>query len=106
MEVSKISDYKGGWYIGQFSPAVLQTKEFEIGYKKHLKGEYWAPHYHLQADEYNFLISGYMVIQGKELKTGEVFVIRRGEIANPTFLEDCEVITVKVPSRPGDKYEV
>jgi hypothetical protein len=47
-----------------------------------------------------------MTIQGKELNSGDVFVFEKGEVANPVFLEDCVVVVVKVPSIPGDKFEV
>jgi hypothetical protein len=54
----------------------------------------------------NYLIRGKMVIQNVELNAGDVFVFEKGEIANPEFLEDCELIVVKVPSLPKDKYNV
>jgi hypothetical protein len=47
-----------------------------------------------------------MIIQDKELNSGDVFVFTPGEIADPIFLEDCTVLVVKIPSIPGDKYEV
>jgi hypothetical protein len=28
------------------------------------------------------------------------------EVAAPVFLEDCQVVVIKVPSLPGDKYIV
>jgi len=45
-----------------------------------------------------------MIIGGLRLKAGDVFKINPGEIADPVFLKDCELIVVKVPSVPGDKY--
>jgi hypothetical protein len=47
-----------------------------------------------------------MIIQGRELNSGDVFVFEKNEIADPIFLEDCTVVCVKVPSLPNDKYEV
>jgi hypothetical protein len=46
-----------------------------------------------------------MIIAGQELTTGDIFTIFPNEVADPVFLEDCEVITVKTPSVIGDKYE-
>lgn len=106
MNVSKISDYVRGWFIGDFDPTVFRTKDFEVGVLTHLKGEKWPPHYHKESIEYNVLVSGKMMVQGKELNSGDVFVFERGEIANPIFLEDCTVVCVKVPSIPSDKFEV
>ena len=47
-----------------------------------------------------------MKICDEELTSGDIFIIYPGEISDPVFLEDCEIICVKSPSVPGDKYEV
>jgi len=47
-----------------------------------------------------------MYIRGHTIKEGQFFVINPGEIADPIFLEDCELIVVKIPSIPGDKHVV
>jgi len=106
MKVYKIEDMKDGWFAGDFNPTAYQTKDFEACFKKHSKGEKWASHYHREADEINFLRKGKMIIQGKELNSGDVFVIKKFEIADPVFLEDCEVFIIKTPSVPGDKFIV
>ena len=106
MNVTKINDYVRGWFIGDFEPTVLRTKDFEVGVLTHPKGEKWPSHYHKESIEYNVLVSGKMVVQGKELNSGDVFVFEKEEIADPVFLEDCTVVCVKVPSIPSDKFEV
>ena len=35
-----------GWFVGDFEPSVYKTKEFEVGYFTHKKGEKWPFHYH------------------------------------------------------------
>ena len=45
-----------------------------------------------------------MTIQGKELNSGDIFVLEPYEVADPIFLEDCNLIVVKTPSIPGDKF--
>jgi len=105
MKIYNLKDYTKGWFIGDFEPSVLKTKNFEVGFLSHHKGEKWPVHYHKLATEINYLISGRMVIQGKELIAGTVFMIEPNEIADPQFLEDCKVICIKIPSIPGDKYE-
>ena len=106
MRISRIEDMVGGWFVGNFTPAMHRTKDCEVGYKFHPKGDIWAKHYHKIATEITFLIKGSMVIQGKTLTSGDIFIILPNEIADPIFLEDCEVVIVKVPSVIGDKYEV
>ena len=99
-----MKDMKGGWYVGDFSPTAYRTKDFEVSYKLHPKGENWDTHYHKKADEINFLVSGKMIIQGQTLSAGDIFVIKRYEIADPTFLDDCYIVCVKTVSDTADKY--
>ncbi len=106
MRIHNIAEFKGGWFIGNFEPALLKTKDFEVSYKFHFKGEVWPKHFHKIATEYNCLIFGSMMIQDVKLNAGDVFVIEPKEIADPVFLEDCHLIVVKVPSIPEDKYEM
>lgn len=106
MEIRRIEEFTRGWFIGNFDPSILKTDKFEVGLLSHKAGEVWPKHYHKVATEYNVLISGKMIIQGKELVSGDVFVFNPGDIADPIFLEDCSVLVVKVPSIIGDKYEV
>ena len=106
MDVYKIKKYKGGWFIGNFTPTIFKTKNFEVGYKIHLKEEKWPTHLHKFSTEINYLIRGKMKIQNKTLKQGDIFVIHPNEIADPIFIEDCELIVVKIPSIKNDKYTV
>ena len=96
--------------MGDFSPSALQTKDFEVSYKTHKKGEKWPEHYHLLATEINFLIKGSMTIAHAGRYTciyaGEIFVVEPAEIIKPYFDTDCELVVVKTPSVKGDKYEV
>ena len=56
MNVSKITDYHRGWFIGNFDPSILKTEHFEVGILTHKKGENWPAHYHKDSVEYNVLI--------------------------------------------------
>lgn len=106
MIVDRMDRMIRGWFIGNFEPTILKTPDFEVGYLRHAKGEQWDAHYHVHSIEYNYLIRGSMIIQGKLLKAGDLFVLDKGEVADPEFLEDCELICVKVPSIPSDKHKV
>jgi quercetin dioxygenase-like cupin family protein len=106
MEIKRIEEMTRGWFIGNFNPSVFKTEDFEVGYLVHKKGEYWQPHYHIKATEINYLIRGRMKIKDRELTAGDIFIIFPYEIANPEFIEDCELIVVKTPSVPGDKYNI
>ena len=106
MIVDRIERMTRGWFIGDFEPSVYRTQDFEVGVLKHHKGEVWPAHYHAIGTEINCLLKGRMIIQGRELVAGDIFVFPPGDVADPVFLEDCEVLCVKTPSIPKDKYEV
>lgn len=106
MKVFNIADMTGGWFIGDFSPSVFRTKDFEVGVKSHPKGSPWPAHFHAQAIEINYLIKGKMRFGDRVIEAGEIFVFEKNEVATPEFLENCEVLVVKSPSVPGDKILV
>tara|TARA_R110000803_G_scaffold106599_2_gene174704 strand:+ start:1797 stop:2117 length:321 start_codon:yes stop_codon:yes gene_type:complete len=104
MKIDKIEDMIGGWFIGDFNPSVLKTKDFEVCYKTHHAREVWDNHYHKVATEINYLIRGEMTLSGTKLTQGDIFTIYPNEVAIPEFLTDCELIVVKTPSIIEDKY--
>ena len=106
MKINKIEEMVGGWFIGDFEPSVLKTKDFEVCYKFHYAGEIWDNHYHKVATEINYLIRGKMNLSGTELTQGDIFTISPNEVSIPEFLTDCELIVVKTPSIKEDKYIV
>jgi hypothetical protein len=106
MKKTQLSDMWRGWFIGNFQPSVLETKDFEVGILTHKKDEIWPKHYHAIATEYNVLISGSMTIRNELISPGTIFVLEPNEIADPIFHEDCIIVCIKTPSIPGDKYEV
>lgn len=105
MKVLKIADMNSGWFVGGFEPTAYYTKDFEVNYRVHPKGQEWPTHYHTDVTEINLLIKGKMTIQNKELNGGDIFIIEPWEITDPVFLEDCEIICVKTPSK-NDKVIV
>jgi hypothetical protein len=106
MEIFKLSNTIGGWFIGNFESAAYKTKGLEVSYKTHAAGEKYGWHYHEHLDEINLLISGRMLIQGKEIVSGDIFILGPMELADPEFIEDCEVVCVKVPNFTNDKVSV
>lgn len=106
MKKHNLNEFWRGWFIGNFEPAVLKTEQFEVAVLTHTKDEKWPAHYHKVGTEYNVLLQGKMIVNGQEILPWEVFIFEPGEIADPKFLEDCKVLCVKVPSVPGDKYQV
>ena len=106
MKRYKLQEMLNGWIIGNFEPSILKTKHFEIGILKHPKNQKWPEHYHKKMKEYNVLLKGKMQINGKLIKKNDIFVLEPKEIAKPIFLDDCEILCIKVPSIVGDKVEI
>lgn len=106
MKISRIENYEGGWFVGDFVPSAYKTTAFEVCYKTHPKGDKWDTHYHKSAVEINYLVEGEMIIQGKCLKSGDIFVLYPYEVADPEFLTECRLIIIKAPSDTKDKYIV
>ncbi len=106
MKKTHISNFTRGWFIGNFEPTLLKTPDFEVAVITHKKGEQWPAHYHKLGTEYNVLLEGKMFVCGQEINPWDIFVFEPNEVADPIFLEDCRVLCVKVPSVPGDKYEI
>jgi|TARA_R110000851_G_scaffold101577_2_gene217753 hypothetical protein len=106
MKTTNLKNYTGGWVFGNFDPALINTTDFEMGIKHHVKGEYVTPHYQLTATEYNIIVSGNIIANGEALGPNDIFVYAPDEICNVEFLEDTTIVCVKSPSvGPEDKIE-
>lgn len=101
-----LSDFIGGWFIGNFEPNIFKTEKYEVALITHCKDEKWDFHYHKLADEVNFLLEGRMLINERLIERGSLFVIQKNQLACPIFLENCKIICIKVPSVPTDKYAI
>jgi hypothetical protein len=97
MKIDRLENMKAGWFVGNFSPTSYKA-DFEVCYRIHPKGEVWASHYHTEVVEINLLIRGEMILQGKKLVSGDIFVLEPFEVADPVFIEDCEIVCVKSKS--------
>ena len=102
MKIHRQTEWFKGWFIGNFEPSAFKTDAFEVCMKKHPKGEKWPKHYHKIITEINYLIRGKMTIQNTTFEAGDVFILEPYDVADPDFLEDCELIVVKVPYVKGD----
>lgn len=106
MKLAKLSDMTKGWFIGDFEPSILRTKDFEVGVVFRPKGLKETPHFHAIATEYNLVISGSFTLNDVEMSEGMLFILEPGETVYPVFHEDTRILSIKTPSVIGDKYEV
>ena len=95
-----------GWFIGDFPEAVVRTKNFEVCWHGNLAGNKDVPHVHKVITEVQLVTSGRMIINGEEFGPGDIYVSEPGEPYYAEYLEDTEVVAIKFPSLPTDKYLV
>ena len=101
MKIFDINDMFKGWFIGDFDPAVVKTKEFELAHHFHEKG------YHKVATEINYIIKGKVIVNDDHhLSSGGIFVYEPYDVSNVKFLEDTDLMVAKIPSAKNDKYLV
>lgn len=106
MDIYKIEDMFRGWFIGNFEPTVFKTSEVEVGFKVHKKNEKYEMHYQTQVVEINLLISGKMKMHNKDLVSGDIFILYPYEVSDQEFIEDCEIVCIKIPGITNDKVVV
>lgn len=107
MKKLKLSDSGSrGWFVGNFPEAVVKTKEFEVCYQENSQDYPTQDHYHKIVTEVQLVIRGCIVINGEEFRAGEICVLEPGEHYSSYYLEPTDVVAVKFPSIPNDKYYI
>jgi hypothetical protein len=92
-----------GWFIGDFDQAVYKTDQFEVCYQHNPRGKP-DTHIHKQITEITLVISGRQVCNGELFEAGDICILEPGDISQIEYLEDTQVITIKTPSIPSDKF--
>jgi len=93
-----------GWFIGDFPEAIIRTREFEVCWQENSAGNIDRPHLHKVITEVQLITQGRMIINGEEFGPGDIYVSEPGEEYHANYLEDTQVVAIKFPSIPGDKY--
>lgn len=106
MKVYDIKNMKAGWFVGNFEPSVFKNPFFEVAHHQHEAGYVTPPHTHKIAQELTYIVSGKLLVDGQELSAGKMFLYEPNDVADVKVLEDVDVIVVKWPSIPTDKYMV
>jgi mannose-6-phosphate isomerase-like protein (cupin superfamily) len=116
--IGKLEDFQkfSGYFIGQFMGEngfpILETNEVEIAYKKlPEKFEKEKPHYHKKGVEINIVIKGKYKAQVNEktvvISEKEFLVVYpQAKLKNISAQKGTELIVVKAPSVPDDKFRV
>lgn len=105
MEHANLSEMVKGWFVGNFNPTLLSTKDFEVAIKKYKSGESEAEHFHKVATEITVVVSGQVQMCNRIWGEGSIIKLMPGEATSFLALEDAVTVVVKTPSAIGDKYE-
>lgn len=106
MEKFSLTDMKGGWFVGAFSPTALSSSECEVACKHYKAGDHEAAHFHKIATEVTLIASGRVRMNGIEYVSGDIIRIAPGEATDFHALEATTTLVVKIPCVAGDKYLV
>ena len=92
MIVNKIEEFTKGWFVGDFSPALIHSKDYEIAVKWFKAGESEPLHKQNTATEITVVITGQIRLGDEIFFKGDVITIPPGEftefesITDSTFL--------------------
>jgi quercetin dioxygenase-like cupin family protein len=104
MKTAKLSDMTNGWFVGDFDPSLLKTKDFEVAVQRFEAGEYAEWHVHKVATEYTVIVSGKAEANGQPLAAGDIIVLEPGEGTDFRAITEVTTAVVKTPCVKGDKY--
>jgi len=105
MKIHNIENFTKGWFVGDFDPSILKTKDFEVAIKEYKAGDYEKMHVHKIATEYTIIVSGTVSMNNILNKKGSIIEIEPGEYTDFESLTDSITVVVKTPCVKGDKYE-
>jgi quercetin dioxygenase-like cupin family protein len=100
MNISSFSN----WLVGDFEPALVQTKDVGVGVLEIAKGHKADGHFHRQHTEFNVILSGKAMINEVVYNKGDIFIFLPNERSYVEYLEDTILLVIKAPSVRNDKF--
>src|SRR5580692_4510253 len=104
MRHARLETMMKGWFVGDFEPSVLRSKEVEVAVKHYQAGDREDEHYHRLGIEVTLVVSGTVQMMGQTWEAGDIVVVEPGEATDFTAVTDATNVVVKLPSIIGDKY--
>ena len=99
-----LSDYTKGWLVGDFDPALIKSKDIEVGIKEYKKGDTEQSHKHEIVTEYTIVLTGRVKMLHQEYEKGRIIKVDPGIWTSFEALEDSITLVIKTPSIPSDKH--
>ena len=104
MKTYKLNQFTKGWIVGDFSPSIIRTKDFEFMVRSYNAGDTEAKHVHKVADEITVVIDGVFLMNGSKITAGDIIHLSPGDSTDFKCLERGSTAVIKTPSVIGDKY--
>jgi hypothetical protein len=98
MKKGSLKDMFKGWFIGEFSPTLFNTDQFEVAIKR-------SKHVHKIATEFTVIVEGEVEMNGVKYIKDDIIIIEPNEYTDFRCLTDVVTTVVKVPCVKNDKYE-
>lgn len=106
MIISDLEDFTKGWFVGDFEPTLIKTKDAEAAIKRYVAGDEEDAHYHKVATEITGVIVGEIEMNGQRFGPGKLVTVVPGEVVKFKAILDSITFVVKVPCVKNDKYVV
>ena len=99
-----LDNFIKGWLVGDFTPAIFNSKDIEVGVKYYKTGDFESRHVHNIITEYTIVLSG--VVCMNDIQYGEKSIIKINPTESTDFhcVEDAITLVIKTPSIPTDKH--
>jgi anti-sigma factor ChrR (cupin superfamily) len=104
MKLVRLDTMVKGWFVGNFSPTLINTDACEVAVKYYRKGDYEERHHHKVATEITVIASGKVKMNGTVYVQGDIVVIEPLQATDFEVLEDTITTVVKFPGASNDKY--
>lgn len=104
MKTVSLADMTKGWFIGDFSPTLHRTRDFEVAVKTYRAGDNESAHFHKVATEFTVITQGEVEMNGRRYRAGDIIVIEPGDITDFRSITDSMTTVVKIPGAPDDKF--
>lgn len=101
-----VSEFTKGWFIGNFEPSLLKSKDFEVAIKEYKAGTVEDEHFHKEAIEFTIVLDGTITMNGVEHGRNDICLIEKNETNIFESITDSRLLVIKTPSVNGDKYVV
>jgi hypothetical protein len=104
MKSARLENMVKGWFVGDFEPTLLRSKDCEVAVKHYKAGDREDTHHHRVATEITLIVSGEVMMMGRKWCAGDIVLVEPGEATDFVALTDAVNVVVKTPSVAGDKY--